>query len=266
MLVLFAVLLVDYEEWFCSLLGSLPSARRAIVCILFLPEQSQVVDWVVDEVLLCLAWEPNASNFEFSLRRRNASPRPFCHRALCLYLSTRWLTTKFCTIRWRTIVQVSLGGVRASSDGSFSASLSPGTTFFAVDYTGFPVGIALRTFLFGRIFANLYGSSPEGRIPCAGGSRTSQSTSWPCSLVLYPAARLQKEVLQKLCNPRCCYRFPRNSSNRLMIPKMILRLGFVDLVDRIASSLWVQLVALSGLSEPSGRAPPVFSYIPLSQC
>ena len=44
MLVLFAVLLVDCEAWFYSLAGSLPSARRAIVCILFSLEQSQVVD------------------------------------------------------------------------------------------------------------------------------------------------------------------------------------------------------------------------------
>ena len=32
---------VDCEEWFCILLGSLPGARRAIVCILFLLEQSR---------------------------------------------------------------------------------------------------------------------------------------------------------------------------------------------------------------------------------
>ena len=44
MLVFFAVLLTDCEEWFCSLAGFLPGARRAIVCILFLLEQSQVVD------------------------------------------------------------------------------------------------------------------------------------------------------------------------------------------------------------------------------
>ena len=43
MLVLFAVLLVDCEEWFCNRAVSLPDARRAIVCILFLREQSQVV-------------------------------------------------------------------------------------------------------------------------------------------------------------------------------------------------------------------------------
>ena len=43
-LFLFGISLVDCEEWFCSLVGSLPSARRAIVCILFSLEQSQVVD------------------------------------------------------------------------------------------------------------------------------------------------------------------------------------------------------------------------------
>ena len=42
--VLFAVLIVDCEEWFCTLLGALPSARHAIVCILFSLEQSRVVD------------------------------------------------------------------------------------------------------------------------------------------------------------------------------------------------------------------------------
>ena len=82
-------LLIDCEGWLCSLAGSLPGARRAIVCILFSLEQSQVVDWVVAEVLLRLAWESNASNFEFSqflLRRRYASPRQVCHVALSISL------------------------------------------------------------------------------------------------------------------------------------------------------------------------------------
>ena len=42
--VLFAVLLVDCEEWFCILLGSLPGAHHAIVCILFSLEPDRVVD------------------------------------------------------------------------------------------------------------------------------------------------------------------------------------------------------------------------------
>ena len=63
---LFAVLFVDCEEWFCILVGFLPGARHAIVCILFSLEQSQVVDAVIAEVLLHLSWESNASNFEFS--------------------------------------------------------------------------------------------------------------------------------------------------------------------------------------------------------
>ena len=58
----------------------------------------------------------------------------------------------------------------------------------------------------------------------------------------------------------------RNFSNRSMVPKMILRLGFVDLVDHIASSISVRHVVLSELSEPSGRAHPEFSYIPQSPC
>ena len=40
---LFAVLFVDCEECICVLVGFLPGARRAIVCI-FLLEQSRVVD------------------------------------------------------------------------------------------------------------------------------------------------------------------------------------------------------------------------------
>ena len=49
-----------------------------------------------------------------------------------------------------------------------------------------------------------------------------------------------------------------------MVPKMILRLGFLDLVDHIASLILARLVAFSELSAPSGGAPPEFSYIPLS--
>ena len=51
-----------------------------------------------------------------------------------------------------------------------------------------------------------------------------------------------------------------------MVPKMILLLGFVDLVDHIASSILARLVALLELSAPSGGALPEFSFIPLSFC
>ena len=51
-----------------------------------------------------------------------------------------------------------------------------------------------------------------------------------------------------------------------MIPKMILLLGFVDIVDHIASSILPRLVAFSELSASSSGARPEFSYIPLSQC
>ena len=70
------------------------------------------------------------------------------------------------------------------------------------------------------------------------GSRTSRSTSWLCSRVLYSAARLQKEVLQLFCGPRCGYKFPQNCSSHLIILKMILRLGFVDLADHAAISVF----------------------------
>ena len=42
--VLLAVLFVDCEECLCILVGFLPGARHAIVCILFSLEQSRVVD------------------------------------------------------------------------------------------------------------------------------------------------------------------------------------------------------------------------------
>ena len=71
---------------------------------------------------------------------------------------------------------------------------------------------------------------------CAGGYRTFRSTAWPCFHVLYPAVRLWKGVCQEFCIQRRCSKFPCNSSIPWVGPKMILRLGFVDLVDRIASS------------------------------
>ena len=43
-LVLFAVSFVDCEEWFKSLVESLPYVRCAISCIVFSLEQNQVVD------------------------------------------------------------------------------------------------------------------------------------------------------------------------------------------------------------------------------
>ena len=49
------------------------------------------------------------------------------------------------------------------------------------------------------------GSNPEWTILYVCGSRTSRSTFWLCSRVLYSAARLRKEVLQIFCDPRCCY-------------------------------------------------------------
>ena len=104
-----------------------------VVCILFSLEQCQVVDWVVTEVF-CLAWEGNASIFEFSLlllRRRHDSPVQFDRIALCGgVFSTRFLTTSLCTIRWRTITKISLGGFRALSDVPFWASVSLCSTFF----------------------------------------------------------------------------------------------------------------------------------------
>ena len=73
-------------------------------------------------------------------------------------------------------------------------------------------------------------------------------------------------VFQIFCVPTCCYRFHGNFSSRSMIPKMIFHLGFVDLVDHVASSISARHVVLSELSQFFGTAHPRFSYIPLSQC
>ena len=97
-------------------------------------------------------------------------------------LSTRWLIMTFCILHWRTIVKLSLGGVLAFPVGPFQASVSPfclsegpclapRLLFFLITYPrievtsrlfwsnsvglrdNFPVGIAVKTLLFGRIFA-----------------------------------------------------------------------------------------------------------------
>ena len=47
-----------------------------------------------------------------------------------------------------------------------------------------------------------------------------------------------------------------NCSSHLMVPKMILRLDFVDLADHITSSILTRLGALSESSVPSGGAHP----------
>ena len=131
----------------------------------------------------------------------------------------------------------------------------------AIDYTHFPAGIAVKTLLFGRVFAKF----EDLGIVHVGDQilrffaelvdllRLSQvlkerflklvvleQLDQLLNLVLTCCFLLldcRKRYSRKFCNPRCCYKFPRNSSNRLMVPKMILRLDFVNLVDRIASSI-----------------------------
>ena len=149
-----------------------------------------------------------------------------------------------------------------------------------MDYSHFQAGIAVRTLLFERIFAKFedLGVVHVGdqvlrffaelvnllRLFQILDERifilvVLELLDQPLDFVLafcISAARLQKKVLQLFCGPWCCYRFPRNFSSHLMVPKMILRLGFVDLADHIAISILTRLVALSELSEPSGRARP----------
>ena len=61
--------------------------------------------------------------------------------------------------------------------------------------------------------------------------------------------------------------FNNEFSNRLMVPMMILRLGFEDLADQIASSLLSTTRGTLGVNANLlTGAHPGFSYIPLSQC
>ena len=62
------------------------------------------------------SWESSAENIEFLKlfnRCRCASPGRSCRTTLCGVLSTLWLTMTFCVLRLRTIVKVSLDGLRA---------------------------------------------------------------------------------------------------------------------------------------------------------
>ena len=98
-LVHFFVLLVGCEEWFYLPVGSLPKIRRVISCILFLLEQSRVVNLTVAEHHPDVILESNVLNFEFSqllLRRMNDSPKRFCRITLCAPLSIQFLTKTFC--------------------------------------------------------------------------------------------------------------------------------------------------------------------------
>ena len=54
----------------------------------------------------------------------------------------------------------------------------------------------------------------------------------------------------------CCSTAERGTPD-ILCSTVILRLGFVDLVHHIASSILARLVAVSELSEPSGRVHPV---------
>ena len=111
----FAVLPVDCEEWFFFLLGSLAGARHAIVCSLFFA-------WAKSGRWLSGCWVSNVSNSEFFQllwRRRCVSPGRSCRTILCGVLSTRCHTITFCILQWRTIVKVSLDGLRAFPVGSF---------------------------------------------------------------------------------------------------------------------------------------------------
>ena len=199
---LFAVLLVDCEEWFCILLGSLPSARHAIVCIFFSLEQSRVVDWVVAEVLLHLSWRIQC--FEFWLLSAFEgdvdvffqgdsvvqhyvffSPPDVTQR-----ISVRFTGVPSWKYRWMASVLSPTGLFKhlfrlVAHSLSFRRSVRGSTTTVllnhisrdwgdvtvvlvelcwtprgfhissttAVDYPYFPAGIAVRTLLFGRIFA-----------------------------------------------------------------------------------------------------------------
>ena len=84
--VLFAVLFVDCDEWFCILLGSLPGARHAIVCISFFA-------WVRSGRWLSGCRGPSAFFvrilcFDFCILYALLQGDS-CRTTLCVFLSTR---------------------------------------------------------------------------------------------------------------------------------------------------------------------------------
>ena len=100
---LFAVLLVDCEEYLCILVGFLSGARHAIVYILFSLLEAEFL-------LQNLLQESNYSQSEFyqlSLACRCASPGRSCRIISCGVLSTLCLTMTSCSFHRRTILRVS---------------------------------------------------------------------------------------------------------------------------------------------------------------
>ena len=321
--VLFAVLFVDCEECLCILVGFLPGARRAIVCILFSLEQSRVVDWVIAQFLMCI-YRENPQLRIFNSLSACSGVDVLLHgdsvvQHYVVFFQTcgwHWLSLIFLGIptwkyRWMASVFFLSGlfkhlsrlvvhllsfrrTVLVSTTAVFLDHLSRDcgdvtvvlvdfcwtprrlhiSSTAAVDHSHFPrvcsQEIAVRkkfrkvrrsrccsngrssvVILWWTCWSSSSGSNPEWMNLYVCGSRTSQITFWLCSRVLHSASRLRKEVLQICCDPRCCYRFHRNFSNRSTVPKMILLPGFVDLVDHIASSNVARLVTFSESSEPS---------------
>ena len=80
-------------------------------------------------------------------------------------------------------------------------------------------------------------SSPAGKTPCSGGSRTAESTFWLCLCDSCLVVRLQNGVCRVFCSQRCCTRFPWNPAMRLGVHKMFLRLVLVHPVVNFANSL-----------------------------
>ena len=106
--------LFDCEEYLCILVGFLPSARHAIVCILFSLEKSRVVHWVGAEFFLQhLLQESNYSKSEFiqpSLLCRCAPGRSG-RKIWCGVLSIQCQIMTSCIHHKRTIVRVSWDGL-----------------------------------------------------------------------------------------------------------------------------------------------------------
>ena len=351
-----AVVFFDALEWLSFSLSYLLTARNGSTFFLGLCQVLVVQSFafsfrlskvrsliVVAEVLLQLAWESNASNFELFqllLRRRCAFPRRFCRTSVCLFLSTRWHTWQRVSVRfagvpsWKYCCVVSVFFLTCLFEHLFRLCSTffvfqkvrawhPRLLFVLITCRGdwgdvtivlrrtllvsakisyffhscnklWPIsqqGIAVRTLLFGRIFAKfedlgvvhvgdqilrfsaelddllcLAQVLKEGFLILEVLELLDQLLDFvlTCCILLF---ELSEECTARIfCCQRRCSRFLRNSSIRLVGPKTILRLGVEDLVHHISSSILVRHVALSELSEPSGGAHPVSSYIPLSQC
>ena len=106
----------------------------------------------------------------------------------------------------------------------------------------------------------------SGVVPYADVSRTSQSALWRYFVAMHPAVSPLWSIYLVFCSQQCCFGFLRSSPHLVVIPKMILLLVQVDLVNHFANLLLEQHAVLESRF-PFDKADPWSSCISLCrQC